>query len=229
MFGSKRVPVAVAIALTAVAGVTALEVDGRDVRIHAQAIVQKDGPGDIDIQKAADALLAFATVPDAQNQYFPKFAKEKIAWLTARVTAGTAAVLLLKDPSHTNLSADDLMASAVLGGRHTVVISQPRFVQFLIEGGRVSPPFGEQQRNDFMLGLVHEVVHLQAVGLSGPTGKQERIREESRTWHEVSLNVVRPLRWLGQRVHPKFVRVDEALRSCGDVLPCSEFVREVFR
>jgi len=204
-------------------------VDGLESRTKLQPIALKNDLDDGEIQRAADALLAFATIPGPQNQYFPQFAKEKIAWLTARVSAGTAAVILLKDISKTHLGADDLMASAVLDGRHTVFISQPRFVQFLREGGRVSPPFGEQQRNDFMLGLVHEVVHLQGARPSGLAGKQELIREESRTWHEVSVNVVRQLRWLGQRMHPKFVRVDEALRSCGDLLPCSPFIGAVFR
>lgn len=207
----------------------ARNVDGRASRTSIQAVSLKNDLDDAQIKKAADALLAFATVSGPDNQYFPQFVKDKIAWLTARVSAGTAAVILLKDISKTSLGADDLMASAVVNGRPTVFISQPRFVQFLREGGRVSPPFGEQQRNDFVLGLVHEVVHLEGARSLGPAGKQELIREESRTWHEVSINAVRQLRWLGQRMHPKFVRVDEALRSCGDILPCSEFVRAVFR
>lgn len=202
--------------------------DSRPSPAPSPALSRQKGPSDATVQRAVDTLLDFATVPSADNQYFPRFAREKIAWLTARVRARTATVLLLKDLAGTNLGADDLMASVVLDGRYTIVISQPRFTQLLVEGGRAEPPFVEQQQNDFMLGLVHEVVHLQGAP-PGPARSQDRVREESRTWREVSINVVRPLRRLGQRVHPKFVRVDQALRWCDDLLPCPEFARAIFR
>ena len=217
--------------VTMIAGacLAAQSVGGRGPQTHVQAVSLKKDLSDVQIQKAADALLAFAIVPSGKNQYFPKFAKEKIAWFATQAEAGSATVILLKDLSKTNLGADDLMASTVVDGRHTIIISEPRFVRFLVEGGAVSSPFGEQQENDFMLGLVHEIVHLQGPGSARAPKGQDRIREESRTWREVSLNVVRHLRRLGKRMHPKFVRVDEALRSCGDLLPCSPFIGAVFR
>jgi hypothetical protein len=184
---------------------------------------------DVDIRTAADALLAFVTVPHRQNEYFPEFAKEKIAWLRAQVDAGRSSVIVLKDLSHTTLGADDLMASGVIDGRQVIVIAYARFAQLLAEGGRAFPPFSEQQRNDFMLGLVHEIVHLQGAPLADRARADDRIREEVRTWREVSLNVVRPLRRLSQRMHRKFIRVDEALRECGDLLPCADFVTAVVR
>lgn len=221
--------VAATIAIVASTRLVAEDVDGPASRTRVQTISLKHRLADVDVQQAADALLEFVTMPGPHNQYFPRFAKEKIAWLTAQVTAKTATVILLKDLAKTNLGPDDLMAATALDGRQVVIISEPRFVRFLIEGGNVSSPFGEQQTNDFMLGLIHEIVHLQGGENSRVARTQDRIREESRTWRDVSLNVVRPLRRLGQRMHQKFVRVDDALRSCDDLLPCAEFTRAVFR
>lgn len=54
------------------------------------------------------------------------------------------------------------------------------------------------------------------------------MREESHAWREVTLAVVRPWRALNQPLHPRFIQVDDAFRSCGDQLPCTaiaQFVR----
>lgn len=181
------------------------------------------------VTRTADALIASVIAGNEANRYFPAYARERLAWFVAQTQMGILSVVLLKDPSQVKLGADDLMASGILDGRAVIVIAQPRFTEFLREGGRTAPPFGDQQRNDFMIGLVHEIVHLQHVWLASGSKDRDLAREESRTWREVTLNVVRPLRLMNQRVHKKFVRVDEALRSCGDLLPCAEFVAAVFR
>lgn len=182
---------------------------------------------DARIESAADQLLAAVTSNDGENEYFPQFAIEKLAWLVSEREAGRLSIVLLKDISKTSLKPDDLMGSTTIGGHHWLVISQPRFTTFLRESGGLAAPFRRQQRNDFMLGLVHEVVHLQ--GLPDRSSRGGLVREESRTWREVSLNVVRPLRWLHQEMHRKFTQVDEALRQCADQLPCLEFNAAVFR
>lgn len=182
---------------------------------------------DAQIRSAADQLLAAVTSRDVENEYFPPFATEKLAWLVSETQAGKLSIVLLKDISKASLKPDDLMASTTIGDHHWIVISQPRFTRFLRESGRLTAPFLRRQRNDFMLGLVHEAVHLQ--GLPDRSSRAGLVREESRTWREVSLNVVRPLRWLHQEMHRKFTQVDEALKQCADQLPCLEFDAAVFR
>jgi hypothetical protein len=73
-----------------------------------------------------------------------------------------------------------------------------------------------------MLGLVHEAVHLRKPALSSPANAtaEERLAEELRAWRTVSVNVVRPLRELGEPMNATFIRVDEALLACADRTDC---------
>jgi hypothetical protein len=59
-------------------------------------------------------------------------------WLSAEVKAGHLSILRLQGISNTNFSPQDLVGA-----------------------GRMPPSFSARVRNDFMLGLVHEAVHLQ--------------------------------------------------------------------
>jgi len=85
------------------------------------------------------------------------------------------------------------MASGIVEGKPMIVMAGPRFLDFLVEGGRTSPPFTRRQRNDFALGLVHETVHLEKDNTANPTILQERLAEELRAWRKVDLNVVREI------------------------------------
>lgn len=67
-----------------------------------------------------------------------------------------------------------------------------------------------------MIGPVHEIVHL-----------QRNVSDEHSVWSEVNAQVVRPLRQLSQPMHPRFLQVDDALRACGDRLPCPKLGRLV--
>ena len=89
-------------------------------------------------------------------------------------------------------------------------------MRFLVE--TAEPPFTQQQKNDFALALVHEIVHLRNPA-ADPRDTEARPAEESRVWRDVSLNAVRPLRTLNQPVHRRFLDVDDALRACRDELP----------
>jgi hypothetical protein len=53
-----------------------------------------------------------------------------------------------------------------------------------------------------------------------PSSNAVRVQEESYVWLEVSLSVVRPWLALNQPLNRRFVEVDDAFRSCGDMLPC---------
>jgi len=119
------------------------------------------------------------------------------------------------------------MASGIVEGKPMIVIAGPRFLDFLVEGRRTSPPFTQRQRSDFALGLVHETVHLEKDNTANPAILQERLAEELRAWRKVDLNVVRELRRLNQPMNPRLIEADDALRSCGDKAQC-ESLREIF-
>ena len=73
-----------------------------------------------------------------------------------------------------------------------------------------------------MIGLVHESVHLRNPRFAAPADvtQEERVAEELRAWRTVNLQVVRPLRARAEPIHSSFVRMDDALRSCGDRPDC---------
>jgi hypothetical protein len=183
-------------------------------------IVDQTSLSSADINAAANQLLMSVKQWTSEDRDVSRFARAKIEWLTAEQKAGRLSVLLLESIAETNLDFEDLMAAGVVDGLHVIVIAQPRFTAFLTEGGRVSAPFSEQQRNDFMLGLVHEVVHLQRPNPGNPARFDDRLNEELRTWHEVDVNVVRQLRQLHQPMNESFLKADEAIRVCGDKMKC---------
>jgi hypothetical protein len=175
---------------------------------------------DLQVQAAADQLLALVARSNGENTYYPTFAKEKIDWIGQQAKAAKLSILLLKDVSAAKMDNGTLMASAVVNGKGVIFIVQPRLMRLLREEGAVRAPFTQRQKNNFMLGLVHEAVHLtrqKTVDLSKPA---DRLREELRAWWEVSLKVVRPLRDLNQPMHSQFVQVDRAFRACGDRQEC---------
>lgn len=175
---------------------------------------------DAEVQGAADALLA-ATNPDLpENDHFPRLAADTLRWLRREHRAGRVVVAFLGE-SEGNLPPGVFMMATLLNERPTLVIAKPMLARFLREGGRLSAPFSQQQRNDFTVGLAHEVIHLQRWPTGVPS-KEQRAAEEATVWHQVSTQIVRPWRMADQPVNPRFIRVDDAFRRCNDVLPCSE-------
>lgn len=174
-----------------------------------------------EINAAVNQLFSSVNPSLPDNQYFTEFARDKISWIITEQKAGRLSLILLKNLANTNLDVQNLMAAGrVDGNKAVIVIARPRFVGFLVEGGRTSAPFTQQQRNDFALGLVHEAVHLQNPDPGDPASLEGRLREELRAWREVNSNVVRQFRTLNQPVHPRLIEADDALRSCEDRLPC---------
>lgn len=178
------------------------------------------------LQGAADQLLALVDPERPENRYFSEFARERLQWMVREHGAGRLQVAFLTDASNGPLPTDVLMAAWKVGDQPTILIAKPRFMRFLIETGATEPPFTQQQKNDFALALVHEIVHLQNPD-ADPRDLELRPAEESRVWREVSLKVVRPLRTMNQPIHQRFRDVDDALRTCGDELPCPPVLRLV--
>jgi len=186
----------------------------------------KGSYADVDLSAAVNQLFSSVDPSLPENQYFPRFAKERVLWITTEKKAGKLSIILLKNTDNTNLYFEDLMASGIVEGKPMIVIAGPRFLDFLVEGGRTLPPFTQRQRNDFALGLVHETVHLEKENTANPAILQERLVEELRAWRKVDLNVVRELRRLNQPMNPRLIEADDALRSCGDRAEC-ESLREI--
>ena len=181
-------------------------------------------PTDAELGAAANQLFGSVKRSIAEDSSLPEFAREKIAWLIGQQRAGALSVTLLKNATGTNLSDEDLMASGKVDGKSVIVIAQPRFSIFLAEGGRLAAPFSRQQVNDFMLGLVHETVHLQNATPGNPASLADRLSEELRAWREVDINVVRQLRQLHQPMNRRFTEADDALRTCRWKEPCPPLI-----
>ena len=184
------------------------------------------GHTDVDLSTVVNQLFSSVSPSLPENEYFPQFAKERLLWIVTQRKVGKLSVILLKNTDNTNLYFEDLMASGIVEGKPMIVIAGPRFLDFLLEGGRTSPPFTQRQRNDFALGLVHETVHLEKDNTANPANFQERLVEELRAWRKVDLNVVRQLRRLNQPMNPRLIEADDALRSCSDEAEC-EALREI--
>ena len=181
---------------------------------------------DVNLSAAVNQLFSSVDPSLPENQYFPQFTKERVLWITTEKKSGKLSIILLKNTDNTNLYFEDLMASGIVEGKPMIVIAGPRFLDFLMEGGRTSPPFTQRQRNDFALGLVHETVHLEKDNTANPASLHERLAEELRAWRKVDLNVVRELQRLNQPMNPRLIEADDALRSCGDKAEC-ESLREI--
>lgn len=179
---------------------------------------------DAELQHAADELLEAANPRLRQNQHFTPFATERLTWMSRESAAGRLTVAFLSDAESIGLPPSVMMAATQLDGQPTIFIAKPRFATFLVEGGASKGPFSQQLRNDFSVALVHETVHLQR-WKGKPVNVEERVREESFVWREVTLHVVRPWRALGQPLHKRFLQVDDAFKRCEDRLPCAAIGR----
>jgi hypothetical protein len=194
--------------------------------VHPQTIDARLQTTSDTVQAAADALLSVVLSAKPENNYFPEFAKLKLKWIEKQYGAGQLQIAVVGE-SGTNLNATGLMAAGIVDGKPTVIIPRVRFDKWLTDSGRRSAPFTRQQKNDFMLGLVHEAVHLQNPGAGNPNNPNDFVREELRAWREVSLNVVRPLRNSKEPMSRRFVEVDDAFGVCGETYRECKLLRDL--
>jgi hypothetical protein len=232
--GGRRATIGVAVSVLLVIGLSARTIVQWDAHRGTDPSSSTSGDGsaagidhhwrgqytDAELGAAASQLFGSVRRSIAEDGSLPDFAREKIGWLIEQRRSGALSINLLKNATGTNLNDEDLMASGRVDGKAVIVIAQPRFSIFLTEGGRFVAPFSRQQVNDFMLGLVHETVHLQNANPGNPAILGDRLREELRAWREVDVHVVRQLRQRNQPMNRRFTEADDALRSCGDREPC---------
>ena len=181
---------------------------------------------DDELRAAVDYLLDAVHPERTENAYFPAFARQRLQWMVDEHAARRLEVSFLSETATEPLPDDVLMAAWRTEGKSTIIISKRRFEGFLREGGPTVPPFAQEQKNDFAIGLVHEILHLQNPA-ANPRDPELRVVEESRAWREVTLNVVRPLRAANHPMRQRFRDVDDAFRACGDQLPCPPLARLV--
>src|SRR5712691_4405750 len=110
-----------------------------------------EGHTDVDLSTVVNQLFSSVSPTLPENEYFPQFAKERLLWIVTQRNAGKLSIILLKNTDNTNLYFEDLMASGIVEGKPMIVIAGPRFLDFLLEGGRT--PFTQRKKNDFALGL----------------------------------------------------------------------------
>ena len=178
------------------------------------------------LQRAADELLALSDPERPENAYFPDYVRDHLRWMVIEHAGKRLDVAFLTEASNGPLPPDVLMAASQLDGKPAIFIAKARFMKFLVESGATEPPFTQQQKNDFALALVHEIVHLRNPAADARNLELRRA-EESRVWREVNLEAVRPLLAQNQPVDRRFRDVDAALRACRDELPCPPLGRLV--
>lgn len=120
------------------------------------------------------------------------------------------------------------MGAGTIEGRHAIIIAEPRLKRLLQPTDQPDTFLHARQKNDFMLGLVHEAVHLRNVNAGDPRNAADRLREELRAWREVDINVVRPLRRLNQPMDNTFLVVGDAFQACGGQPQCPAACRLIF-
>ena len=193
---------------------------GQRMSLQPTSVTWPDQPlNDDQLRAVVDDLLAEISPGREQNGYFSEFARSQLEWMEQEARAGRLTVGLFTDPASVGLLPGVLMVATAVDSIPTILVVKPRFLEFLEKSGRITKPFTAQQRNDFAIGIVHEVVHLR----ESPTIARDQetfSEEELKTWRTVNLRVVRPLREQGRPVDQQFALVDDLLRGCDDSLPC---------
>jgi hypothetical protein len=123
-------------------------------------------------------------------------------------------------PSGAPSIPDDVFMASTIESRQARIFIAAR--HFEIEPASNITP---QIKNDFILALVHEIVHLQHG--APPAEPDAYALEESRVWRDVNRDVVRRLRAQHQPIAPIFSQVDDALLDCHDEVPCPALGRLV--
>ena len=116
---------------------------------------------DEQLQRAADGLLAAVNPNLPSNQHLSDYAKERLRWLNNEQTEGRLVIRFFHDTPENALPGDVAMASTREGGKAVIFLSKRHLAADLSNTGSIGTPFNARQRNDFAIGLIHEIVHLQ--------------------------------------------------------------------
>ena len=145
-------------------------------------------PDESDLGAAIDRLVKEIDPDRRENGNVPVYARAKLRWVMRDYRAKTLPILLVNGPPPLNDQHDAMMTST---SAPAILVYKPRFVELLQEGSDgEKAPFTAEQRNDFMLGIVHQAVHLEYATRLGDAATPDGLRasgEERRVWRELTL------------------------------------------
>src|SRR3989344_2516444 len=173
------------------------------------------------------------------NKYYPPFG---IAWLRGIVEANKKGELLITPVTTFPGASSTLMASGYNGQKMEIEISLLKLWGFVNVDYPVTKYDSRVAKHTFMNGMVHEALHLRGQKKeffdfsenSTDTQRvyEERLKEELRVWPIMIINVIRPLRVVGQPLNNDDIEADGILRGCKDDPSCPlfvEFIKKRFR
>ena len=174
--------------------------------------------------------LMVSVAPAARgNEYFPPMASNKLAWILEESYQGR----LILDFHGENLDLNQpniLMQAGYEGGKPYVRISAPALWHWVREVSNVPKGFNQEIKHDFLIGVVHQAVHLEHptdVLYKLASSPESWAIEETRAWREVVMGVVAPLRSQNQSVGTVFVQAHELLKKCAEPHDCPAFEKYV--
>ena len=185
---------------------------------------QATDPTDAELNAAVARLFEEVDPDRRPTTHIPVYAQQQIRWVVGRYRANTLPLLLVDASQVSDADKDALMTSSGTEKAGAILVLKPAFTELLREGpAGVAGPFTAEQRNDFVVGVVHAAVHLRVATMNqnAATGVgDDAAAQERRVWRDVMLNVVRPMRSTGAPLHHTFVQVDDAFQRCNDRIDC---------
>lgn len=114
----------------------------------------------------------------------------------------------------------------VKGIPNITVIGPTLYAAIAENGGHLPASASRFWKNYFAISLAHEKIHLDNKKFMSEVrlhnSREEILDEELRTWIKTDLEIVRPMRNLGESMHRDFAKADGIIGNCGNKLPCQE-------
>ena len=165
------------------------------------------------LYQTADELMDAVSPGSDRFQLLPPFAQARLEWLFHEWHVGRLELAVEDRREACILEHGALMAPTTRHGARGIVVVRARLIELLREG-HGHEPYSSEQVNHFAVELTHEAMHLQAPQLAAD------VSTEAAVWRDLTVNVVRPLRAVGQSVHASYIAVDDRSRTCGAESDC---------
>lgn len=190
-----------------------------------------------EMTQLVNSLLKAINPANAENSYMPPFLRDKINWGYSEIAQKRIEVMLRPWFSQKFDGTQD-QATMMDSGYYSVNndhkapfmgnlnIFAPRLLTYVRVQQKVPVGFNQMSKNTFSIMFAHEMVHLERSPqyFVGPYRPEGRKKEEVRTWFKVSMEIVRPLRKVGQPLESDFLECDDILKGCYDDPTCPAFL-----